>query len=179
MGLSQRGINPGVRRLRSIPGSAVALGLVLIAGAALRAQRAADPGSFLSTDERAYAALGRSLSHGYYDAHGMNDPLHWPPGTPLLFAVARQITGVGDARLDPPETYWAQWVVGGALVGALFALVRLLAGPWPAVVAAAVVALSPPLAVITGDLVSEPLGALTIGLVLVALAWAWRTPAPW
>src|SRR3954469_8605686 len=170
---------PGVRRVRSMPGWAVALGLVLIAGAALRAQHAADPGNFLSTDERAYAVLGRSLSHGYYDARGMDDPLHWPPGTPLLFAVARQITGVGDARLDPPETYWAQWVVGVALIVAIFALVRLLAGPWPAVVAAAVVALYPPLAVITGDLVSEPIGALTIGLVLVALAWAWRTPAPW
>ena len=53
MGLWQRGINPGVRRLRSMPRWAVALGLVLIAGAALRAQRAADPGHFLSTDERA------------------------------------------------------------------------------------------------------------------------------
>src|SRR4051812_2211464 len=152
---------PGVRRVRSTPGWAVALGLVLITGAALRAQRAAHPGSFLSTDERAYAALGRSLSHGYYDARGMDDPLHWPPGTPLLFALARQITGVGDARLDPPETYWAQWVVGVALIVAIFALVRLLAGPWPAVVAAAVVALYPPLVVITGDLVSEPLGPPT------------------
>src|SRR3954453_19284307 len=170
---------PGVRRVRSMPGWAAALGLVLIAGAALRAQRAADPGNFLSTDERAYAALGGSLSHGYYDAHGMNDPLHWPPGTPMLFALARQITGVGDARLDPPETYWAQWVVGVALIVAIFALVRLLAGPWPAVLAAAVVALYPPLVLITGDLVSEPLGALTVALVLVALAWAWRTPAPW
>src|SRR3954454_9823363 len=122
---------PGVRRVRSMPGWAVALGLVLIAGAALRARRAADPGNFLSTDERAYAGLGRSLSHGYYDAHGMNDPLHWPPGTPLLFGVARQITGVGDARLDPPETYWAQWVVGVALIVAIFALVRPVARAGP------------------------------------------------
>jgi 4-amino-4-deoxy-L-arabinose transferase-like glycosyltransferase len=164
--------------VRAIPRWAFALGLVLIAGAALRAQRAADPGSFLSTDERAYAALGRSLSHGYYDVRGMDDPLHWPPGTPLLFAVARQLTGVGDARLDPPESYWAQWIVGVALIVATFALVRLLAGPWPAVAAAAVVALYPPLVVITGDLVSEPLGALTIALVLVALGWAWRAPPP-
>src|SRR3954469_8911561 len=164
---------PGVRRLRSIPGSAVAFGLVLIAGAALRAQRAADPGNFLSTDERAYAALGRALSHGYYDVHGMNDPLHWPPGTPLLFAVARQLTGVHDAVLAPAAAYWAQAFVGVALILVVFALVRLLAGPWPAVVAAAGVPLSPPLLVITGDMVSEPLGALTIALVLLALAWAW------
>ena len=152
--------------------------MVLVVGAAVRAARAAHHGAFLSTDERAYAALGRALSHGYYDVRGMNDPLHWPPGTPLLFAIARQITGVGDAQLDPPETYWAQWVVGVALIVAVFALVRMLAGAWPAVAAAAVVALYPPLVAITGDLVSEPLGALTIALTMVALAWAWRAPPP-
>ena len=167
-----------MRRLGSLPRWAFAFGFVLVAGAALRAERAVHHGAFLSTDERAYAALGRALSHGYYDVRGMNDPLHWPPGTPLLFAVARQLTGVGDAKLDPPETYWAQWVVGVALIVAIFVLVRLLAGPWPGVVAAGVVALYPPLAVITGDLVSEPLGALTIALVLVALAWAWGSPSP-
>ena len=58
----------------------------------------------------------------------------------------------------------------------MFALVRLLAGPWPGVVGAAGVALYPPLVVITGDLVSEPLGALTLALALLALAWAWRAP---
>jgi Dolichyl-phosphate-mannose-protein mannosyltransferase len=136
-------------------------------------------GAFLSTDERAYAALGRALSHGYYDVRGMNDPLHWPPGTPLLFAVARKLTGVHDGTLAPPAAYWAQALVGVALIVAVYALVRQLAGPWPGVVAAAGVALYPPLAVVTGDLVSEPLGALTIALVMLALAWAWRTPAPW
>src|SRR4051794_41530021 len=146
---------PGVRRVRCMPGWAVALGLVLIAGAALRAQRAADHGNFLSTDERAYAALGRSLSHGYYDARGMDDPLHWPPGTPLLFAVARKLTGVHDAVIAPAAAYWAQAIVGVALIIAVFALVRLLAGPWPGVVAAACVALYPPLVVITGDMGSH------------------------
>jgi 4-amino-4-deoxy-L-arabinose transferase-like glycosyltransferase len=167
-----------VRRPAGTPRWAIALGLAIVAGAALRARRAVDHGAFLSTDERAYAALGRALSHGYYDVRGMDDPLHWPPGTPLLYALARQLTGVGDARLDPPETYWAQWVVGVALILAVFALVRMLAGPWPAVAAAAVVALYPPLSVITGDLVSEPLGALTIALAMLGLAWAWRAPRP-
>src|SRR3954470_385374 len=161
-----------------MPRWAPVLGLVLLVGAGVRAERAALPGAFLSTDERAYAALGRAVSHGYYDVRGMDDPLHWPPGTPLLFAVARRLAGARDAALAPPAAYWAQALVGVALIVAVFVLVRLLAGPWPGVVAAAAVALYPPLAVITGDLVSEPLGALTIGLVLVALAWAWRTPAP-
>jgi Dolichyl-phosphate-mannose-protein mannosyltransferase len=162
-----------------MPGWALALALVLVASAALRAERAVHHGAFLSTDERAYAALGRALSHGYYDVRGMNDPLHWPPGTPLLFAVARKISGVGDGTLDPAAAYWAQALVGVALIVAVFALVRLLAGPWPGVVAAAAVALYPPLVVITGDLVSEPLGALTIALVMLTLTWAWQRPSPW
>jgi hypothetical protein len=167
--------------MRSMPRWVFALALVVVAGAALRAERAGHHGAFLSTDERAYAALGRALSHGYYHVRGMDDPLHWPPGTPLLFAVARAATGAGDGTLDPAGAYAAQALVGVALIGAAFALVRLLAGAWPAVAAAAVVALYPPLVVITGDLVSEPLGALTLAIALVALAWAWRAPppAPW
>jgi 4-amino-4-deoxy-L-arabinose transferase-like glycosyltransferase len=166
-----------VTRLRSMPRWALALVLVLVGGAALRAQHAAHHGAFLSTDERAYAALGRALSHGYYHVTGMADPLHWPPGTPLLFAVARKLTSSG-ATLDPTAAYWAQAFVGVALIAAVFGVVRLLAGPWPAVLAAAAVALYPPLVIITGDLVSEPLGALTIVLALLALAWAWRAPPP-
>src|SRR5436190_6756046 len=129
-----------VARKRSLPASTFALALVLVTGAALRAERAVHHGAFLSTDERAYAAIGRALSHGYYDVRGMNDPLHWPPGTPLLFAVARKLTGVHDATLAPAAAYWAQALVGVALMVAVYALVRLLAGPWPGVVAAAGVA---------------------------------------
>jgi hypothetical protein len=167
-----------VASLRSIPRWTLALALVLVAGAAWRAHHAIDHGAFLSTDERAYAALGVAVGHGHYDPREMDDPLHWPPGTPLLFAVARQLTGAADTPLDPPEAYAAQAIVGVLLILVVFALVRLLAGPWPAVAAAAGVALYPPLAVITGDMVSEPLGALTIALVMLALAWAWRAPSP-
>ena len=53
-------------RLRSLPRWTFALALVIVTGAALRADRAVHHGAFLSTDERAYAALGRALSHGYY-----------------------------------------------------------------------------------------------------------------
>jgi Dolichyl-phosphate-mannose-protein mannosyltransferase len=168
-----------VASLRSIPRWALALLLVLAVGGAWRAHHAVAHGRFLSTDERAYSVLGAAVSHGHYEPRGMNDPLHWPPGTPVLFAVARQLTGAPDEPLDPPAAYWAQWAVGMALIVAVFALARLLAGPWPAVAAATAVALYPPLNVITGDMVSEPLGALTIALVLVALAWAWRAPSPW
>ena len=169
----------GVDRLRSMPRWALVLALVLVAGGGLRAERAVHHGAFLSADERAYATLGLALSRGHYAAPSMNDPLHWPPGTPALFAVARQLTGAGGPGLDPMAAYWAQALVGVALIATVFALVRVLGGgPWPAVAAAAV-ALYPPLIIITGDLVSEPLGALTIALAILALAWAWRAPSPW
>jgi hypothetical protein len=169
-----------VTRLRQIPSWALGLALVLVAGAAWRARQAIDHGAFLSTDERAYSALGVAVGHGHYEPAGMDDPLHWPPGTPLLFAVARQLTGAADRPLDPPVAYVAQLVVGVLLIVVVFALVRLIAGrPWPAVAAAAAVALYPPLVVITGDMVSEPLGALTTAVVMLALAWAWRAPSPW
>jgi hypothetical protein len=167
-----------VSRLRPIPRWTLVLALVLVCAGALRADRAIHHGKFLSTDERAYAVLGIAISHGHYTPPGMNDPLHWPPGTPLLFAVARKVSGAADASLDPGAVYVAQWIVGMALVVAVFVLARLIAGPWAGVAAAAGVTLYPPLQTITGDLVSEPLGALTLALVLIALAWAWRAPPP-
>ena len=158
-------------RPRTVPVWAVALALVLLAGGALRAAHAVDHGQFLSADERAYAKLAAAIEHGRYSAAGMDDPLHWPPGTPLLLAAGRVVGGVQGE-------YWAQFAVGMALLVAVFALAAMLAGAWAGVAAAAAAALYPPLAVITGDLVSEPLGALAMVVLVLALAWAWRPPRP-
>jgi hypothetical protein len=153
-----------------MPSWAAALALVVLAGGAARVAHAVDHGRFLSTDERAYTKLAAALAAGHgYRAPKMTDPLHWPPGTPLLLAAGRLVGGV-DGQ------YWAQLVVGLALIGVVFALATTLAGPWAGVAAAAAVALYPPLAVLTGDLVSEPLGALTLALAILALAVAWRGP---
>src|SRR5919107_3863658 len=126
-----------VAPLRRIPRWALVLALVLAAGTAWRVSHAVDHGAFLSTDERAYGTLGVAISHGHYDPRGMNDPLHWPPGTPLLFAVARQLTGAPDTPLDPPAAYATQAIVGVLLIVVVFGLTRLVAGPWPAVAGAA------------------------------------------
>src|SRR6201989_933967 len=106
-----------VARWRSMPRWSIVLALVLVAGGAFRADRAVHHGSFLSTDERAYAVLGIAVSHGHYSARHMNDPLHWPPGTPLLFAVARKLSGAGDGGLDPAALYVAQWLRRVGAVG--------------------------------------------------------------
>jgi 4-amino-4-deoxy-L-arabinose transferase-like glycosyltransferase len=137
-----------------------------------RPAHAADHGGFLSADERAYTKLAAAIVHGRYSAPGMEDPLHWPPGTPMLFAAGRALGG-------SEGQYWAQFAIGLALVGAVFALAAIVAGAWAGVIAAAAIALYPPLAIITGDLVSEPLGALATVVVVVALAWAWRGPPSW
>ncbi|MEA2254664.1 MAG: hypothetical protein QOG35_709, partial [Solirubrobacteraceae bacterium] len=153
-----------------MPSWAAALVLVVLAGGAVRAVHAVHHGRFLSTDERAYTKLAAALAAGDgYRASKMNDPLHWPPGTPVLLAAGRLLGGVEGQ-------YWAQLVVGLALIVVVFALARALAGPWAGVAAAGAVALYPPLAVLTGDLVSEPLGALTLALAILALAGAWRGP---
>ena len=178
--------------VRRIPAWAVMLALVLLAGAALRVDAAVHHGRFLSTDERAYARLAVGLeTTGRYAAPGMRDPVHWPPGTPAFFAVARQLGGGADrADLDPPAIYAAQAAVGVALIAVVALLAWLLAGPWAGVLAAAAVALYPPLSRITGDVVSEPLGALTLATAVLLLAWAWRAeergdgrragaPGPW
>jgi hypothetical protein len=162
-----------VTRLRAIPAWAVALALVVLAGGALRAVHAADHGRFLSTDERAYTKLAAAIAErGSYTAPRMEDPLHWPPGTPVLLAAGRLLGGVAGQ-------YWAQFAVGVALIAVVFLLARMLAGAWAGVAASAAVALYPPLVIITGDLVSEPLGALTLAVAVLALAWALRAPGPW
>jgi hypothetical protein len=160
-----------VRRLRAIPAWAAALALVLLAGGVARAVAAASPGRFLSADERAYSKLAAGLAdRASYDAPRMDDPLHWAPGTPVLLAAGRLVAGV-------PGQYWAQFVVGVALIALVFVLARMLAGPWAGVAASAAVASYPPLAVMTGDLVSEPLGALTLVGALTAMVWALRATA--
>jgi hypothetical protein len=160
-----------VRRLRAIPAWAAALALVLVAGGVARAASAARPGRFLSADERAYSALASGLAdHGSYDAPRMHDALHWAPGTPVLLAAGRLVAGAHGQ-------YWAQFVVGVALIALVFVLAHALAGPWAGVAASAAVAGYPPLAMITGDLVSEPLGALppvayVLAAVLVLAPWS-------
>ena len=91
-------------RRAAIPRWALVLALVLVAGGALRAERAIEHGRFLSTDERAYAALGVAIAHGHYTPRGMDDPLHWPPGTPLLFAVARRRAARRTPTSTPPRS---------------------------------------------------------------------------
>jgi 4-amino-4-deoxy-L-arabinose transferase-like glycosyltransferase len=76
---------------------------------------------------------------------------------------------VRGAGPDIPAAYWVQWAAGTALIPLVFALAMTLGGAWAGLVAAAVVATYPPLIAVTGDLLSEPLGALWLTAALLAL----------
>jgi hypothetical protein len=163
------------------------LALVTMAGGALRAERAANPSAYQSVDERAYARLARNLARrGTYGAPEMADPVRWPPGAPVVFAIAhkiRPVTTKGE-RWDVPSAYPVQWAFSTAAIPATFLLAYLLAGPVAGLLAAAAIAFYPPLIDVTGDLLTEPMGAIMLALALSAVVlalrrrtWAWTAGA--
>ena len=162
------------RAVRRLP--LIVLLVALATGFGFHAYRAEHPtASYQSADERSYGKLAVSIATDQrYGADGMRDPLHWPPGAPLLFAAGHALFGseASERSYDIPAAYWLQAVMalGTALAAAGFAWV--LAGAWPGAVAGALVALYPPLILATGEQLSEPLGAFlfTAGLFALALA---------
>jgi 4-amino-4-deoxy-L-arabinose transferase-like glycosyltransferase len=157
----------------------IALAVITVAGFALRAHQAANPTtSYQSADERSYGRLAYDLAHrGTYGsgASALKAPLHWPPGAPLLFALAWKVdpdpatARTGDIR----AAYWAQAIVGTITILAAFALAALIASPLAGLAAAALVAFYPPLIQACGEQLSENLGACVVALAFAALAWAW------
>jgi 4-amino-4-deoxy-L-arabinose transferase-like glycosyltransferase len=154
-----------------------ALALITAAGGALRVAPAAHPSRYQSVDERAYARLARNLVvHHTYGAPEMADPVRWPPGAPVVFAIAYKLRPEvpADGSWDVPAAYRFQWVLSTAAIPATFLLAWLLAGPVAGLLAAAAIALYPPLIDVTGDLLTEPMGALMLALALSAVVLALR-----
>ncbi len=161
------------------------LAAVLALSFGLNARNAAHPRSaYQSADERAYGKLAIDLSERHHygsAATKMKEPLHWPPGAPLLFAAGHSVfPAAADARtFDIRSAYWEQAVLTTATTALAAVLVWLLAGPWAAVVAALIVGTYPPLIGATGDQLSEPLGACLLMASFAALAWALKRAGPW
>jgi 4-amino-4-deoxy-L-arabinose transferase-like glycosyltransferase len=150
---------------------------VLIGSFALHAYRAEHPtSSYQSSDERSYGKLAIDIAeHGTYGAQrtsGMQQPLHWPPGAPVAFAVGHELFGSADSArtFDIPAAYWEQAVFSTGSAAAAWALACLLAGAWAGLIAGALVGFYPPLILATGEQISEPLGAFFVILAFVALA---------
>ncbi len=159
----------------------VALTAIVLLGGGLRFAQASDPGRFISSDERSYARIALSIAGGNgYAAPGSSDPWHWAPGTPALFAAAHLLAPAADGDGSPEQlrtAFWAQALVGTLLILVVFLLAAGIAGPLAGLVAAGAIATYPPLIRATGDLVSEPLGALTLAVAALALLGAWRRPS--
>jgi 4-amino-4-deoxy-L-arabinose transferase-like glycosyltransferase len=147
-----------------------------VAGGALRGYSAAHPDPYQSVDERSYARLARYLSRYHaYKSPEMADPTHWAPGAPFVFAIAHRIGQVYPAEaVDVPSAYPVQAAIGTIQIPATFALAALLAGPFAGVAAAGLIAFYPPLITASGDLLSEPLGALMLTFALIATVLALR-----
>ena len=151
----------------------------------LNARVAADPRSdYQSADERSYGKLAVDLvdNHHYGGASTkMREPLHWPPGAPVLFAVGYKLFGSQqDARTyDIRSAYWEQALITTGTTALAILLAWILAGPWAGVVAGAIVGTYPPLIGATGDQLSEPLGAFLLLAAFVALALALKRTRRW
>ena len=158
------------------------LAALTVVGGILRFDAASDPSAYQSRDEQAYAMIARGLSvTGKYGNPGMSDPVHWPPGAPLMFALAYELKPQkrGGGVWDVPSAYPLQALAGTLTIPAVFLLAYLVAGWAAGLVAAAAIALYPPLISASGDLLSEPLGALLLTSALAATVWSLRRPAWW
>jgi hypothetical protein len=129
---------------------------IIAGGGLLRVLAAAGHSAHVSADQRAYTQLASAIAdHGRYAAHGLSGSFHWPPGAPVLFAIAERV------GLSP---YVSQVVVATLLIPAAALVAGLAGGRRAALIAAVVVALYPPLFNSPGELLSEPLGALLLAL---------------
>ena len=141
----------------------------------LNARMAANPRSnYQSADERSYGKLAVDIADNHHYGGSSAEPLHWPPGAPVLFAVGHKLfPAASDTKsYDIRAAYWEQALLttGTTVLAALLAW--LLAGPWAGVAASAIVGTYPPLIGATGDQLSEPLGAFLLIAAFTALAWA-------
>jgi 4-amino-4-deoxy-L-arabinose transferase-like glycosyltransferase len=163
----------------------ILLGLILLVSFGLNARVAADPRSgYQSADERSYGKLAIDIAdnHRYGSAStNMREPLHWPPGAPVLFAVGYKLFGSEhDAKTyDIRAAYWEQAVLTTATTGLAIALAWIVVGPWAGLLAGAIVGTYPPLIGATGDQLSEPLGAFLLLAAFVALALALKRRRLW
>ena len=156
----------------------ILLAAVLLLSFGLNARMAANPrDDYQSADERSYGKLAVDIAdnrHYGSPSTNMREPLHWPPGAPMLFAVGYKLFGSeSDAKdFDIGAVYWQQAVITTGTTALAIAFAWILVGPWAGLLAGLLVGTYPPLIGATGDQLSEPLGAFLLLAAFVALALA-------
>src|SRR4051794_35639423 len=110
----------------------ILLAVVLLLAFGLNARMAAHPRSgYQSADERSYGKLAIGLAEQHrYGAAGMREPLHWPPGAPVLFAIGHRVfPGTEDAQsFDIRSVYWEQALLTTGTTALAAALAWILVG---------------------------------------------------
>lgn len=149
---------------------ALALILLAIAGGAVARARTIGSNTHVSADEQGYVANANRMLAGEPYA-----TFKWPPGTSFAFALATRLSGHHSLRLSTHARGPAQYVqlaIGILALALVAALTWLLAGPWAAVLATALVAAYEPLIEATRTFLSEPSGALALLAAVGAAALA-------
>ena len=161
----------------------ILLAAVLLLSFGLNARMAANPRTdYQSADERSYGKLAVDIAdnrHYGSPSTNMREPLHWPPGAPMLFAAGYELFGSeADAKdFDIGAVYWQQALITTGTTALAAAFAWILVGPWAGLVAGLIVGTYPPLIGATGDQLSEPLGAFLLLAAFVALALAVKRKA--
>ncbi len=151
---------------------AIAAALIVIIVVAGGIARAATIGTntHVSADENGYVG---NANHILADERYAT--FKWPPGTSIAFALATRVSGHRSLRLATHASGPAQYMqlaIGVLTLALVAVLVWVLAGPWAAVVATALVAGYEPLIEATRTFLSEPLGALVLLLAVASAALA-------
>lgn len=166
------GILTRALRLSSTRSQTLALGLILlaIAGGALARAQTIGSNTHVSADENGYVANANRMLAGERYA-----TFKWPPGTSIAFAVVTRLSGRHSLRLSTHASGPAQYTqlaIGVLSLALVAVLTWLLAGPWAAAVATALVASYEPLIEATRTFLSEPSGALVLLAAVGAAAIA-------
>lgn len=152
----------------------IALTLIALAIVAGGVARGVTIGSntHLSADENGYVANANRMLGGERYA-----TFKWPPITSVAFAVATRLSGHHSLKLAMHASGPAQYIqlaIGVVTLALVATLAWILAGPWAALIATALVALYWPLVVATRTFLSEPLGALVLVAAVGAAVLARR-----
>jgi hypothetical protein len=145
------------------------IGAIAVAGGVARGA-AIGSNTHVSADENGYVANANRMLAGERYA-----TFKWPPATSVAFAVATRLSGHHSLRVTTRASGPAQYMqltIGVLTLALVAALGWMLAGPWAAAIATALVASYEPLIDATRTFLSEPSGALVLLAAVVAAALA-------
>lgn len=145
------------------------IAVVIIAGTVLRVD-VIGSNDRVSVDEGGYIANADRILEGQQIA-----TFKWAPGTSLMFAAAAVLRGtprISQATHSHGIAQYSQLVAEFLTLIMVAVIAWILAGPWAALIAVALMATYEPLIDVTRTYLSEPLGGLILIAMVAAICWA-------